>query len=68
MSETVDRANAIAALRGTQNEINMIPTGPNSTEAVIANAQRAQVFALAAIAHALLDVADAVRETNQEQP
>ena len=67
MTQTRDRANAIAALQGCQNEINRIPEGSIPTDVMIAGSEKAQVFALAAIAHALLDVADAVRETNRQE-
>lgn len=67
MTDTGDRTNAITALQATQNEINHIPEGRIPTDVLMAGSQKAQVFALAAIAHALLDVADAIRETGQEQ-
>jgi hypothetical protein len=66
VTDTRDRTNAINALQATQNEINNIPEGRVHTDIVMAGSQKAQVFALAAVAHALLDVADAIRETRQD--
>lgn len=46
---------------------NDLPPGPNPTEVVIATAARAQTLTSVAIAQALLDIADAIRESARQQ-
>lgn len=59
--DTADRC-----LDQTAKELDVMPTGPVSTDLMAAHSAKAQVFATAAVAHALLEIADVLRAAFRE--
>ncbi|MEU9323206.1 hypothetical protein AB0D91_05240 [Streptomyces canus] len=60
------RDKARRCLDTTAKELNAIPNGTVGTDVMMAHSAKAQVFASAAIAHALLDIGDALRAALRE--
>lgn len=53
--------NALRALAAAETELKAIPGGNIGTDVMMAHSAKAQVFADAAIAHALLEIGDVLR-------
>lgn len=53
-------------LDATASELDAIPTGTVGTDVMMAHSAKAQVFATAAIAHALLEIGALLRAGRQE--
>jgi hypothetical protein len=53
--------NAQRALAAAEREVQSIPVGQVATDVLLAHSAKAQVFTNAAIAHALLEIGDALR-------
>ena len=58
--------NALQALAAAETELKAIPGGNIGTDVMMAHSAKAQVFASAAIAHALLEIGDILRATREE--
>jgi hypothetical protein len=59
------------ALDAAERELQSIPTGQIRTDILAAHSAKAQVYVTAAIAHAILELVDTIRDgrpTPQEQP
>ena len=69
-NEGAHRVKARNCLDSTATELDAIPKGTVGTDVMMAHSAQAQVFASAAIAHALLEIGDilrtALRETADE--
>lgn len=59
---------ALQALAAAETELKAMPGGNISTDVMMAHSAKAQVFTSAAIAHALLEIGDALRATLREPP
>lgn len=53
--------NALQALAAAETELKAMPDGNIGTDVMMAHSAKAQVFASAAIAHALLEIGDVLR-------
>jgi hypothetical protein len=62
------RRAAKGCLNDTAKCIDAIPTGHVNTDVMMAHAAKAQVFATAAVVHALLDIGDILRTALREAP
>lgn len=58
--------NALQALAAAEAELKVMPGGNIGTDVMVAHSAKAQVFASAAIAHALLEISDVLRAALQE--
>jgi hypothetical protein len=57
----VSGQNALQALSAAETELKVMPGGNIGTDVMMAHSAKAQVFASAAIAHALLEIGDVLR-------
>jgi hypothetical protein len=53
--------NALQALSAAETELKVMPGGNIGTDVMMAHSAKAQVFATAAIVHALLEIGDVLR-------
>lgn len=58
--------NALKALSAAETELKVMPGGNVGTDVMMAHSAKAQVFASAAIAHALLEISDVLRVALRE--
>jgi hypothetical protein len=58
--------NALQALSAVETELKVIPGGNIGTDVMMAHSAKAQVFATAAIVHALLEIGDVLRAASRE--
>lgn len=58
--------NALQALAAAETELKVMPGGNIGTDVMMAHSTKAQVFASAAIAHALLEIGDVLRAAQAE--
>lgn len=63
----VSAQNAQRALAAAEQEVRSIPVGQVATDVLLAHSAKAQVFTNAAIAHALLEIGDILREALKGQ-
>jgi hypothetical protein len=62
----VSGQNALRALAAAETELKAMPGGNIATDVMMAHSAKAQVFASAAIAHALLEIGDVLRSAFRE--
>lgn len=64
----VSGQNALRALAAAETELKAMPGGNIATDVMMAHSSKAQVFASAAIAHALLEISDVLRAALNTTP